>query len=221
MGWWVLLGLALIAGVVVLGFARARRRTAALRMMATQFGLSYSPVVPMEARVLPLPLLSQGDKQRFRNLLAGRWGGIDVQEFDLAIVKEQGRSSSTTWYSCAVTSVPAWCRTISIHTESAIARAADRVLEHQVPFESEQFQRAFKVDCADERFATAFVDPRLMSWLLAHGRGWTFEVAGCWALCYRKLVDPEELIPLLGTLRGFTDHIPRVVSELYGVDGAR
>ncbi|MFL5737757.1 MAG: hypothetical protein ACJ76P_10500 [Actinomycetota bacterium] len=218
---WLLLGLALIAGVVVLGFARARRRTAALRMMGTQFGLSYSPVVPMEARVLPLPLLSQGDKQRFRNLLAGRWGGIDLQEFDLAIVKEEGRSSSTTWYSCAVTSVPAWCRTISIHTESAIARAADRVLEHQVPFESEQFQRAFKVDCGDERFATAFVDPRMMSWLLAHGRGWTFEVAGCWALCYRKLVDPEELIPLLGTLRGFTDHIPRVVSELYGVDGAR
>jgi hypothetical protein len=218
---WVLLGLAVLAGVVVLAFARARRRTSALRMMATQFGLAYSPVVPLEVRILPLPLLSQGDKQRFRNVLSGRWGGIDLQEFDLAIIKEEGRSSSTTWYSCAVTQVPAWCKTISIHAESAIARAADRVLEHQVPFESEQFQRTFNVDCEDARFATAFVDPRMMSWLLAHGRGWTFEVAGCWALCYRKLVHPQELIPLLGTLRGFTDHIPRVVSELYGLDGAR
>jgi hypothetical protein len=218
---WVLLTLVVTAGLVALGFARARRRTAALRMMGTQFGLSYSPVVPLEVRVLPLPLLSQGDKQRFRNVLAGRWGGIDLQQFDLAIVEEQGRSSSTKWYSCAVTQVPAWCRTISIHAENAVARAADRVLEHQVPFESEQFQRAFKVDCSDDRFATAFVDPRMMSWLLAHGRGWTFEVAGCWALCYRRLVQPEELIPLLGTLRGFVDHIPRVVSDLYGLDGAR
>ena len=37
--WWVLLGLALVTGVVALGFARARKRTSALRMMATQFGL--------------------------------------------------------------------------------------------------------------------------------------------------------------------------------------
>jgi hypothetical protein len=217
----VLLGLALFGVVVVLGFARARKRTSALRTMATQFGLSYSPVVPMEVRVLPLPLLSLGDKQRFRNQLAGPWGGIDLQEFDLAIVEEEGKSSSTKWYSCAVTQVPAWCRTITIQAENPLARVADRVLEHQVPFESEQFQRAFKVSCEDDRFATAFVDPRMMSWLLAHGRGWTFEVAGCWVLCYRKIVHPEELIPLLGTLRGFTDHIPRVVSELYGLDGAR
>jgi hypothetical protein len=218
---WVLLGLALVAGVVVLGFARARKRTSALRMMATQFGLSYTPVVPMEVRVLPLPLLSKGDKQRFRNLLQGRWGGIDLQEFDLAIIENEGRSSSTTWYSCAVTQVPAWCQTLTIRPEHLVERVTGQLLGHDVPFESEQFQRSFKVTCEDARFASAFVDARMMAWLLAHGRGWTFEVAGCWVLCYRKVVRPEELVPLLGTLRGFADHIPRVVSELYGLDEAR
>jgi hypothetical protein len=218
---WVLLGLALFGGVVVLGFARARRRTAALRMMATQFGLSYSPVVPMEVRVLPFPLLSQGDKQRFRNLLQGRWGGIDLQEFDLAIIQNEGRSSSTTWYSCAVTQVPAWCQPLTIGPEHLVERVTGQLLGHDVPFESEQFQRTFGVSCEDARFASAFIDARMMAWLLAHGRGWTFEVAGCWVLCYRKIVRPDELIPLLGTLRGFADHIPRVVSELYGLDEAR
>jgi hypothetical protein len=218
---WVLLGLALVAGVVVLGFARARKRTSALRMMATQLGLSYTPVVPMEVRVLPLPLLSKGDKQRFRNLLQGRWGGIDLQEFDLAIIENEGRSSSTTWYSCAVTQVPAWCQTLTIRPEHLVERVTGQLLGHDVPFESEQFQRSFKVTCEDARFASAFVDARMMAWLLAHGRGWTFEVAGCWTLCYRKIVRPEELVPLLGTLRGFADHIPRVVSELYGLDEAR
>jgi len=218
---WVLLGLALVAGVVVLGFARARKRTSALRMMATQFGLSYTPVVPMEVRVLPLPLLSKGDKQRFRNLLQGRWGGIDLQEFDLAIIENEGRSSSTTWYSCAVTQVPAWCQTLTIRPEHLVERVTGQLLGHDVPFESEQFQRSFKVTCEDARFASAFVDARMMAWLLAHGRGWTFEVAGCWVLCYRKVVRPEELVPFLGTLRGFADHIPRVVSELYGLDEAR
>jgi hypothetical protein len=190
-------------------------------MMATQFGLSYTPVVPMEVRVLPLPLLSKGDKQRFRNLLQGRWGGIDLQEFDLAIIESEGRSSSTTWYSCAVTQVPAWCQPLTIRLEHLVERVTGQLLGNDVPFESEQFQRSFKVTCEDARFASAFVDARMMAWLLAHGRGWTFEVAGCWVLCYRKVVRPEELVPLLGTLRGFADHIPRVVSELYGLDEAR
>src|SRR3954452_18616937 len=172
MGWVLLLGLAVVCTAFAAFAIGGLRRNAALRTMATQFGLSYSTAVPMDVRVLPLPLLSQGDKQRFRNVLAGRWGGIDLQEFDLAITRNEGRSSSTTWYSCAVTQFPAWCQTIAIRAENPVARAADRMLEHQVPFESEQFQRAFKVSCEDDRFATAFVDARMMSWLLAQGRGW-------------------------------------------------
>jgi hypothetical protein len=221
MGWVLILGVAVVCIAFVSFAIGGLRRNGTLRTMAVQFGLTFSPVVPMGVRALPLPLLSKGDKQRFRNLLQGRWGGIDLQEFDLAIIESEGRSSSTTWYSCAVTQVPAWCQTLTIGPEHLVERVTGQLLGHDVPFESEQFQRTFKVSCEDARFASAFVDARMMAWLLAHGRGWTFEVAGCWVLCYRKIVRPQELIPLLGTLRGFADHIPRVVSELYGLDEAR
>src|SRR6185312_15255190 len=106
MGWFLLLGLLIVIVAFVAFAIGGLRRNAALRTMAVQFGLTFSPVVPMGVRAVPLPLLSKGDKQRFRNLLSGRWGGIDLQEFDLAIIENEGRSSSTTWYSCAVTQVP-------------------------------------------------------------------------------------------------------------------
>jgi hypothetical protein len=215
---WVFPALVLVGVVGVVGLLRARQRTTELRSMAVQFGLAYSPLVPPDLEAIPFPLFSRGDKRRFRNLLAGRWGGIELREFDLAIVEQDGRSASTTCYSCAVAEIPAWCETLTVKAETIATRVASRLGATEVPFESEQFDRTFAVDCADARFASAFVDARMMAWLLAHGRGWTFEVTGRSVLCYRKLVRPQELIPLLGTLRGFCDHIPRVVAELYGVD---
>jgi hypothetical protein len=215
--------LVVVGAIGVVGVLRARRRTAELRSMAVQFGLAYSPLVAPDLPSVPFPLFSRGDKQRWQNLLSGRWGGIELREFDLAIVESDsdGSGGSTTWFSCAVTEIPAWCETLTIKAETLATRVASHLGAAEVPFESEQFDRTFSISCHDPRFASAFVDARMMAWLLAHGRGWTFEVTGRWVLCYRKLVRPQELIPLLGTLRGFCDHIPRVVSELYGVDAPR
>jgi hypothetical protein len=217
---WVFPVVAGMVALAVLGVARSHRRTTELRSMGVQFGLSFSPVAAPDLRALPFPLFSRGSRRRVRNVLAGRWGGIDLREFDLGVVEEKDSDygERTTWYSCAVTALPAWCVPLTISAETLAGRIGRLVGVDEVPLESEQFDRTFSVVCADHRFATAFLDARMMAWLLAHGRGWTFEVSGAWALCYRKMLRPEELIPLLGTLRGFADHVPRVVSELYGVD---
>jgi hypothetical protein len=219
---------AVLAGLLgVLALARMRRRPSELRTMAAQFGLFYSAAVAPDLDVMPFPLFSRGNKRRFRNELSGRWGGIELREFDLAVIETGSGDSGggSTRYSCAVTEIAAWSPPLTISAETL----ADRIGLHlgsssgfsEVPLESEQFSRTFSVKGADARFATAFLDARMMAWLLAHGRGWTFEVSGRWVLCYRKLIRPRELIPLLGTLRGFADHVPRVVSELYGVDAPR
>jgi hypothetical protein len=217
------LAFVLIAGLVgILGIARMRRRALDLRTMGVQFGLSYSPIVTPDLEAMPFPLFSRGDKRRFRGELSGRWGGIDLREFDLAVIEtDSNGSGGTTWYSCAVTEIAAWSPPLVISAETLADRIGLHLGSAEVPLESEQFSRTFSVKCTDARFATAFLDARMMAWLLAHGRGWTFEVSGRWVLCYRKLLRARDLVPLLGTLRGFSDHVPRVVSELYGVDAPR
>ena len=56
----------------------------------------------------------------------------------------------------------------------------------------------------------------MMHWLLETDRAFAFETCGRWLLIYSKRRRPAELVPLLGTLQGFRDQVPRVVFDLYG-----
>jgi hypothetical protein len=60
-----------------------------------------------------------------------------------------------------------------------------------------------------------------MRWLLDHGRGYAFEACGRWLLAYTRRLRPFELVPLLGTVKGFADNVPRVVRALYGLPASR
>ena len=61
----------------------------------------------------------------------------------------------------------------------------------------------------------------MMQWLLAAGKEWSFEVSGREILVYCKRRKPLDLLPLLGTAKGFLEHVPRVVYELYGPEAQR
>ena len=104
---------------------------------------------------------------------------------------------------------------VRISKESLLTKLADHVGLHDIEFESEQFNKAFNVKAQDREFCFKLVDARMMQWLLGTGGGFEFEVAGPWLLvaCHRR--RPMELVPLLGTAKGFGDHIPRLVRTEY------
>jgi hypothetical protein len=56
--------------------------------------------------------------------------------------------------------------------------------------------------------------------LLDSGGRFGFELDGASLLVYCKRLPPLELVPLLGTLKGFVDHVPRLVWNEYGTPGA-
>ena len=84
-----------------------------------------------------------------------------------------------------------------------------------IEFESEAFNKRFNVRSPDKKFASDFLDARMIEWLMQHGDGYAFEVVGDEILCSCKRIGPLEMVPLLGTAKGFRDQVPRVVSELY------
>ncbi len=71
----------------------------------------------------------------------------------------------------------------------------------------------------DRKFAVDLCDARMMQWLLAHGEDYGFEVAGDRLLATCRKRSPTELTSLLGTMKGFREHIPRVVFSLYPKPG--
>ncbi len=85
--------------------------------------------------------------------------------------------------------------------------------------ESDEFARRFRIRTDDRLFSTAFLDQRMLAWILEQGPGWTFEVGGRWAMVsYTDLGDPDRPGAAVEMLRGFRAASPRVAASLRSVD---
>ncbi|HXF71312.1 MAG TPA: hypothetical protein VNO79_01710 [Actinomycetota bacterium] len=213
-----LLGLILL-GVWLSWYLKAKRRKE-LALAASQLGLSFAPVDPFGCLGYPFALLRRGDGRGVENVLWGTWQGMPVRAFDYWYYEEQQtskgrRSRSYRHFSCAVTEIEAACSPLRLERENLLTRLADHLALRDLEFESEEFNRRFNVKGEDRRFAHAFVDARMMDWLLTVPGEFSFEVCGRWLLCYSRRRAPFDLVPLLGTLQGFRERVPRVVFDLY------
>ena len=75
--------------------------------------------------------------------------------------------------------------------ENLLTRLADHLALHDIQFESEAFNAAFNVKSEDRKLANDLIDARMQAWLLAHGEGFSFEVAGERLLCSCRKIDPR------------------------------
>lgn len=91
-----------------------------------------------------------------------------------------------------------------------------RRLGAKVAFESDSFNRAYKVRTEDPKFASDVIHPRTMEWLVATGpRGWTVQGR----VVVFEVEDHDQLIvdACEATLRGWLGRIPRFVWADRGV----
>lgn len=217
---------ALVIFAIWFAWYQKKRRREELARMARQLGLEYSIPDTLGCLGLPFKLLTKGDGRGTENVMWGSWQGMGVQEFDYWYYEEStdsnGKSSRTYYrFSCSVTGIDAQCSALTLERENLFTRVADHMGLRDIEFESEAFNHAFNVKSPDRKFANDMIDARMMDWLLSVGGEFNFEVAGSSLLCYSKRRRPTELVPLLGTLRAFHEHVPKVVYELYGTDAAR
>ncbi|TMK81669.1 MAG: DUF3137 domain-containing protein [Actinobacteria bacterium] len=156
-----------------------------------------------------------GDGRGCENVLSGTWDGLPVREADYWYYTESsdskgGRSKSYSYFSVVVADLDCSVPRVSISKETLLTRAAEHLGARDLDFESEEFNRMFKVTAQDPQVAYQLIDPRMMNWLLSTGGAFGFEVAG-----HRR--RPTELIPLFGSAQLFRDHIPRLVRTEYGI----
>lgn len=210
---------AVAAGVWISWYLKEKRRKE-LALAAAQLGLSFAPIDPFDCLGYPFALLRRGDGRGVENVLWGTWQGMPVRAFDYWYYEERGdsegrRTRTYHRFSCAVTEIQAACSPLRLDRENLLTRLADHLALRDIEFEWEEFNRAFNVSASDRRFASDFVDARMMAWLLSVPAEFSFEASGRWLLCSSKRRGPFDLVPLLGTLQGFRDRVPRVVFELY------
>ena len=224
-GVFALVAIAAVAAAA-LSFYAKRRRQQELAMAARQYGLSFSPADTQGCLGLPFALFMRGEGRGTENVMWGTWKGMAVREFDYWYFEEsrstKGRRARTYQrFSCAVTEIDAACSPLSIVRENLLTRLADAVALDDITFELDEFNRGFDVRSKDRRFANDFVDQRMMRFLLGSDPSFGFEASGRWLLCFSRRRRPLDLIPLLGTVRGFRDHVPSAVLDLYGLRSNR
>jgi hypothetical protein len=158
------------------------------------------------------------------NVIWGKWQGTPLHAFDYWYYEETTNSKGQTSrsysrFECVVVPVDASCPPLTIDHENLFTRLADHLAMHDIEFESDEFNKAYNVKGGDERFATAFIDARMMAWLLAHGGGFAFEVSGSHLLVACRRLDPMAMTPVLGTARDFLAQVPGVVFSMYPKSG--
>ena len=216
----VALVVAAAIAIAVLAYRVQQKRREAFLLLATKLGLSYNRADPFDTVDLPFDLFQRGDTRTADNMIYGTTGGMRVRLFDYQYVERstdgQGhRTSSTYRFSCAIGEIDAEGPHLAIAHEGLLSGLARHLGFHDIEFESEEFNRAFKVHSDDKKFAYAFCDARMMQWLLDEGGVAQYEVIGPFTLCYTKRVSPEEYENLLEVLRRFQAHVPAVLSSLY------
>lgn len=205
----------------VAGALRAAvRRDRALRAYARRTGLHVAGSDAAGVTDLRIGVLRQGDGRTVELLLWGERDGGPVRLFDLTTWTEhRGRSGevvrTSRGYSCALVEVPGMLPGLTIEPEGMLARIANAVGGDDLQFESEAFNRAYRVTSEDARFASVFLGPKLMDWLLERRIPWTVDVGGWWVLCTTERLGAPAMVGLLEAACELRSLIPPVVYDLY------
>jgi hypothetical protein len=216
-----LLGVAVVGG---LGWYFAKKRREAFAAFARSHGMTYSHHDPYGTINLPFRLFTKGDGRKVENVVAGDWRGNPVRAFDYWYYDESTDSDGNrtkTYYrfTCALLDIEAAFPPLAITRENVFTRMADGLGFRDIEFESPDFNKGYQVKAKDRHFAYAFIDGRMMKWLLGLPRKWEFEIVGAGILAYeKKRMKPEEFPPLIEMALAFRQQVPRAALSLYGQD---
>lgn len=199
---------------------KLKRRTE-LNQLALQQGLAYSVHDLHGLGRMPFGFLRRGDDQGVENVLHGELDGRPVRLFDFWVMHEStdskgNRSRRYERYTCAAAQVTdAWWPSLTVQPENVLSRLGDGLGMRDLQFESDDFNRTWNVTARDRRFAYAFLDARMMQWLLMAGTAYRFEVSGPYLMVVTDQLAPASWLTLHRVLGQFTDRIPAVARELY------
>ncbi len=220
----LLLGLSLLFALP--GFIHrliSRRRRKALDRVARQFGLEFAVVDLLGLIDHTFDLFNIADSARSENVVWGNWKGVEVRAGELWFDSGkrgpmQAAMGIAQHFSFAFVDVPAWLPHLKIERDP-LAGVADDLGLDRIRLESDAFNRAYRVTCSDREFAYAFLDTRMMLWLLDVARQYPveFEVNGRRMLLIMPRVRPGELPVLFGLAKGFRDRVPRMVLREYAI----
>jgi hypothetical protein len=215
--------IAVVAVLIGIWYAQYRARLARMNAVAAigaNVGFTFSAEDPDFIVSMPFVLFSRGDGRGVENVLTGTHDGIPMRLFDYWYYDETrdsrgGRSRQYHRFTCALASIPAACPRFQLGHENMLTRLGDHLGLHDVELEYDEFNRAFRVKCDDQKFAFSLLDGQMMEWILGTGSFAVVEVDGPWILVAADKLPPAQWLTLGSWLEQFHRRIPAVVYSTY------
>ena len=155
----------------VVRYQQERKRRAAIARWAGGRGWTYAERDDRWSDHWPDHPFDTGYGQRADNVMTGPFGPYAVVVFDFSYKQSSGsgktRSTRTYRFAVHALALPVALPWVHLSAEGFLDRAAKFFGAQDIEFESDEFNRAYRVRADDERFAYDLVNPQTMAHLLA------------------------------------------------------
>jgi hypothetical protein len=217
---WLLLVIA-ASVIMVRRWRSAQARTSLVGDLAVVKGWSFNANEPGLVGKWPGEPFGRGEDQQARNVLRGSWDGRKFIAFDYSYQPFSVRSGKQPWrFGVVAMQLPAALPWLEVEHENLLGEQVRNVVESRqdIRFESDLFNRTFRITSVDEKYARAVIHPRLMELLLDRGEiGW--RIMGEHLLgWYAGSHTPADLERRLDLLAQIADLIPPFVWTDYADD---
>ena len=215
---WLVLALAIAA--IGQAWWRGHRRGARQRrlmLLCEHAGLDFAPLdLRLDTAWLPFPMFG-APRHGTENVVWDRRLGDDVHAFDLWYEDpaDEHRRAVRRTLTCAVVPLRSSCPRLRVAPRDVVDDVARVFGGEEVRLELEAFDRRFRVETEDVRFAVAFLDQRLMEALLGLPEGVSVDVNEDVLLLSAALLPAEQVLVLFDAAVAIRRRIPRVVSSLF------
>jgi len=215
---WLILALA-IAAIAQAWWRRHRRgaRQRRLMLLCEHAGLDFAPLdLRLDTAWLPFPMFGL-PKHGTENVVWDGRLGDDVHAFDLWYEEpsDEHRRAVRRTLTCAVVPLRLSCPRLRVAPRDLVDDVARAFGGEEVQLELEAFDRRFRVETEDVRFAFAFLDQRLMEALLMLPEGVSIDVNEDVLLLSAPLLPAEQALVLFDAAVAIRRRTPRVVSSLF------
>jgi hypothetical protein len=204
-----------------LGYQQQQKRYAALARIAASVGFTYTRGDPERLVDMPFSLFQRGSRRSVESEIAGVHDGVNMRLFDYKYyVNNGGRSGKWYRFTCGLATIPAACPDLHLGHEGFFGSIENSFGAHDIQFESDEFNKRFRVKCRDQKFAFSLINGQMMEWLLGADVFNDIEIVGPWVLFIGPRSAPELWLNIGRWLCDFHARVPHVVYSQYPA-GAR
>lgn len=216
----LLLGLVVAVGGLVLTIWSQAARRRMLSTWAARNGWTYADSDDSLVTLSQRDPFGEGHHRGTAEVLRGRFDGREVVSFVYRWRTGSGKEEQHHSAHVVAVALPTCLPIVEVVPEGLGARLAAAFGGQDLRFESEEFNRAFRIQAYDERTAYAIVHPRLMERLLEpDGRLVAWRTDGTWILSWRTgATDLDSLASRLSVMGAVVSAIPRHVWQDHGYD---